>query len=161
MKARSYRISVALFSPILLLILLLLVPLSLQRKTFLVKEQHPMLFTPKVSAYDASWCAFKSENYWACIDSQTQVEVGWEWDQDYGVWTGETYKYYRLRNNVYAQQSLTIHPELYLEKLYYGDVTGEIEQFQANVFWELLYFFDDNTACINVGWNSEPISMML
>jgi hypothetical protein len=67
--------------------------------------------------------------------------VGWEFNQEYGLWTGETYKYYRLRQELYTQQSLTIHPEVNLEKIYYGEVTGELDQFAASVFWEFLYFF--------------------
>jgi len=56
---------------------------------------------------------------------------------------------------------LTVHPEISIDKYYYFETTGEVDQFQANIFWEILFFFDDYTLCLDVGWNSEEIDITL
>lgn len=86
-----------------------------------------MLRAPRVKAYDCEWCAsFTDENY-MCLDTQTQLQVGWEYEQDYALDSALNKRQWTIRGNLYTEQSGTIHPELNLEKLYYGEVTADLD----------------------------------
>lgn len=86
----------------------MLIVLSFGRKTFF-KDQKPRVVTSTYSGYDAEFCTYDIitsdaayENY-ACLDTQTQLEWGWNYEQDYDYWDGDTHLYYRLRNNIYTE----------------------------------------------------------
>lgn len=55
--------------------------------------------------------------------------------------------------NLYAEPSFTGHPEMEINNAYYGEVTADLTQFQANAYSEMLLFFDTNNICLNLGWN--------
>jgi hypothetical protein len=67
MKVGSYtKTTVA--SSAFVVLLFVFIELSQERKTFLVKEQHPLVNAPKVRGYDTSWC-IKFLPHYGCIDS--------------------------------------------------------------------------------------------
>ena len=51
---------------------------SFSRKTFLVKQEHPLKFAPRVRTFDAEWCLFDSGLNYACMNTQVQVVMGWD-----------------------------------------------------------------------------------
>ena len=52
---------------------ILLLPCVMSRKTFLVAEQHPLKYAPRVRDYDTSLCLFKfyinTTYYYMCLDN--------------------------------------------------------------------------------------------
>lgn len=79
--------------------------------------------------------------------------LGWEFLQKYALWQANTYKYWSIRLNLYTTPAITLHPELQIENTYYGEITADLTQFQANAYAEMLLFFDTYNLCANVGWN--------
>lgn len=79
--------------------------------------------------------------------------LGWEFLQTYSLYGSEIYKYWKIRLNLYTTPSITIHPELQIEEKYYGEVTADLTQFQANLYAEVLLFFNNYNLCTNVGYN--------
>eukprot|EP00347_Sterkiella_histriomuscorum_P016026 403354776 len=113
-----------------------------------------MVTSPRVGSYDFRLIdlQFGTENYFI-VDTQTELRVGWEFLQEYGLWPSQTYKYWRVRLNGYGEPSFTAHPELQVNGAYYGEVTADLTQFRGNAYSEMLFFFDTNYICLNVGWN--------
>ena len=54
-----------------------------------------------------------------------------------------------------------LHPEIDLDKFYKGEVFLEIPKFRANVFWQLIWFPGAEWMCLELGFNSDPISILL
>lgn len=55
--------------------------------------------------------------------------------------------------NLYGEPSFTAHPEMQINQAYYGEVTADLTQFRGNAYGEMLFFFDTNYICGNLGWN--------
>lgn len=86
-----------------------------------------MVTSPRVGAYDFRILnmQFGEDNYFV-LDTQTELRAGWEWEQEYGLWPSQTYKFWKVRMNAYAEPSFTAHPELSIDKAYYGEVTADL-----------------------------------
>ena len=110
------------------------------RKTFLVKMQYPALLAPKVSNYDSSLTIFNINNYHFIIDNQIQVELGWDFIQKQGVQSGQNFRYYTFRNNLYFRQEFVLHPDVELGNIYQGELNIELPKFRSNAFWELKWY---------------------
>jgi len=54
-----------------------------------------------------------------------------------------------------------LHPDLQLDKLYKGEVFLEVPKFRTNVFWELIWYKVEELLCFQVGWNSDPIYVII
>ena len=79
---------------------------SLQRKSFLVKEEHPALYAPKVQNYDTSFKLFDmtmptGERYRGVIDNQVQLEAGFDFTQKTDF--KQNNKYWAIRNSFYIR----------------------------------------------------------
>ena len=128
----------------LLCVLITLLAYTQQRKSFLVKEQHPALLAPKVQNYDTSFKLFDmttplGERYKAVVDNQVQVEAGFDFKQKTDF-KGTNNKYWAIRNNFFIRQDAVLHPEVVLDKYYKGEMFLEIPKFQANIFWQIIWF---------------------
>ena len=143
--------------------LLLLTVLGLSTSTVIAKNQYVVkeerqVKTPKVKAYDTTMCLFDNGKDHFCVDNAVQLEAGQVWDQDYTTLTGTTNKYYKLRYNLYATASGSLHPELVIEKYYSGEITAAFDPFTYKLFGELMYT-DDKYLCLNAGYKTDKIAL--
>ena len=161
--------------------LYLSLPAAHSRKSFLVKEQHPALFAPKVLAYDTTWKVFNISNYMLILDNSIQVSAGFDFIQNVGFnIVAPTVRQTSFRNNFYITTDFVLHPNLLLNGLYKGEVFVEVPKVRTNFFfWELLYFPDTQytaaivppatvgvvtnypTLCLQFGYNSDPITLLM
>ncbi|CDW80030.1 UNKNOWN [Stylonychia lemnae] len=127
---------------------------SYQRKTYIVKAQNRQVTSPRVAAYDCRLLDlnFGDGNY-LVIDTQSELRAGWDFEQTYDLYNGQTYKYWGTRLNIYAEPSFQLHPEFNLEKAYFGEITADLTQFRANAYAEINYFVNNKNVCVNIGWN--------
>lgn len=129
-----------------------------------MKEQHPALFAPKVQNYDTSFKLFDlttplGERYRAVVDNQVQMEAGFDFIQTSGF--KQNNKYWSIRNNYFIRQDAVLHPEVVLDKFYKGEMFLEIPKFRANLFWQIIWFQASEWMCLELGFNSDPISVLL
>ena len=54
-----------------------------------------------------------------------------------------------------------IHPDLLLDKLYKGEMFMEVPKFRSNIFWELIWYPVEELQCLQLGWNSDPIYLLI
>jgi hypothetical protein len=144
-----------------LLLACLFAALSLARKTFLVKEQHPAVLAPRVQGYDSSWVIFNVNNYNMVLDNQIQLDLGWDFTQRQGYYGSYSFRQWAFRNNIYMISDFVLHPELQLSSYYMSETFTEIPKFRLNLFWELIWFPVQDDICLQVGWNADPIALLL
>jgi hypothetical protein len=48
---------------------------------------------------------------------------------------------------------MTVHPEFNLERLYYNEITVDVDKFTTNLFGEFI-FTDDHYVCVGAGWET-------
>ena len=102
------------------------------------------------------------ERYRAVIDNQEQLEAGFDFIQRTGFLGTQTQqRYWAIRNNIYIRQDAVLHPEIVLDKYYKGEMFLEIPKFRSNVFWEIIWFPGAEYMCLQLGFNSDPISVLL
>jgi hypothetical protein len=58
--------------------------------------------------------------------------------------------------NPYVEADLTIHPEFNIERLYYNEITADMDNFITNLFGELIVT-DDHYVCVGAGWETQKI----
>ena len=145
---------------LLSVIALATLPVSQLRPTYkLQQENHEtraVKSSPRVSAYECSNCFWNDGVNSVCIDHSVDVKAGWEFTQDYSIYTGNTQYYYKLRAQPYVQVDAVIHPHVFVDKLYVNEVTADLDKFKTYVFGELLYF-EDHTLCLNYGWATDDV----
>ncbi|TNV85477.1 hypothetical protein FGO68_gene3308 [Halteria grandinella] len=144
------------------ILLSLMLAISDARKTFLVKLQHPTILAPKVTAYDTSWKLINIGNkYMLVVDNQVQVEVGFDFAQKQGYYKDKSVKHWAFRNNYYFKQEFVTHPSIKLDTIFNGELFIELVKFRANVFWEFVWFPDQDKACLQAGYSSDPMTFLL
>jgi hypothetical protein len=112
---------------------------------------------PRVSAYDCSNCAFDDGVNSMCVDHSVTADLGWEYTQDYTIYSGTPVQYYyKLRFQPYVQVDAVIHPHLTIDRLYINEITADLDKFKTYVYGELLYF-EDHSLCLNAGWATDDI----
>lgn len=48
-----------------------------------------------------------------------------------------------------------------LDKYYKGEVFLEVPKFRTNLFWELIWFPVEEVMCFQLGWNSDPLFLLI
>ena len=124
--------------PLILAIIFAVAPAS-ARKTFLVKEQHPVVYAPKVHKYDTSF-KIGFGDYKLIFDNVVQLEVGWDYIQKAGMYGATNQPYWSFRNNYFVRQDFTLHPDLRLDDLYKGEMFIEVPKFRTNIYWQFIWF---------------------
>jgi hypothetical protein len=89
------------------------------------------------------------------------MDVGWDFTQEQGYYGSYSFRHWSFRNNWYFLQDFVLHPELQLDQYYQGELYTEVPKFRINVFWELIWFPVQEKTCLQVGWNSDPIYLLL
>lgn len=130
------------------------------RKTFLVKEQHPVVFAPKVHRYDTSY-TLGIQDYKLILDNVVQLEVGWDFIQKSGMYGSSSQPYWSFRHNTFVRQDFTFHPDLRLDDLYKGEMFIEVPKFRTNLYSQFIWFQNMQKACLEFGWTSDPIYFLL
>lgn len=98
---------------------------SFERKTFLVKEQHPVLLAPRVLAYDSSW-RYSLNGYTIALDNNMQLVSGWDFTQKQGYYGSQSFKHWAFRNNYYVRTNFVLHPNVQLSTFYQGESYLEV-----------------------------------
>lgn len=162
MKGLTTKSTFSLFLAAALLITLLM-DCAEARKTFLVKQQYPVIMAPRVNAYDTSWKVINLGNgkYSFIIDNQIQMDIGFDFVQKQGYYGTNSFRHWAFRNNYYYKQEFVTHPTLKLDTFYSGENFFTISKFRTNLFWEFVWFPVQSMMCLQFGWSSDPISFIL
>ena len=48
-----------------------------------------------------------------------------------------------------------------LDKLYKGEMYIEVPKFRSNLFWELIWFQAEEKMCLQIGFSSDPIYLLI
>lgn len=77
------------------------------------------------------------------------LSAGWKTEQTYS--TKNTVEYYQIRFEPYAQAYISIKNTINIDKLYYGEFTAELDKFIANVFADVVIWYN-GYFCFQAGW---------
>lgn len=97
----------------------------------------------------------------AGLDYQVNLDVGFDFIQKQGTYKDKDFRFWSFRNNYYVKSEWVAHPTLKLDTLYNGELIIELSKSRSNVFWEFIWFPASNDACLQAGFNSDPITFLL
>ncbi len=95
------------------------------------------------------------------LDNQIQTEAGFDFIQTSGYYKGTSQRHWAFRNNIYFRNDFVLHPEIVLDKYYKGEVFVEVPKFRTNLFWEIIWFPVEEDMCLQIGWSSDPIYLLI
>ena len=122
------------------------------RKTFLLKEQILKEVHPMVSAYgvyDCRDCPFVDGENHFCMDQNVQVQAGWKW-------APITKSYWSYEVEAYIQSDFNFHPELNIEKIFYSELSVDLQKFKVGALVQAAVT-TDLKFCLFVGWRLQQI----
>ncbi len=82
------------------------------------------------------------------------VQIGWETDQTYS--TESSIDYYQIRFKPYIQTQFSATNVLNVDRLFYNELTFELDKFMSNLFGEFKIYYDGH-ACFNFGYEVQDI----
>ena len=74
---------------------------------------------------------------------------------------GTSQRHWAFRNNIFFRNDFVLHPDISLDKYYKGEVFFEVPKFRTNIFWELIWYPVEEKQCLQLGWNSDPLYVLV
>ena len=96
---------------------------------------------PKVEQSYTQNCYADYASFRLCAEYGTQVEIGWEWKQEFYQVT-EADKYYSINLELYSSQQLNVEGEFYTDRLYSNVTDITLDRFQGIIGLQYKYYYN-------------------
>ena len=94
-------------------------------------------------------CAVDSVSFRVCGTYGANAKIGWEWQQQFYTLT-ERDKYYELRWDLYANQSVDLEGLFYADRIYSNDTSITLDDFKVLFTIQMKHWYYNGRTCIAI-----------
>ena len=94
-------------------------------------------------------CAYDAESFRLCGQYGANIQIGWEWEQEYYD-LSDAEKYYNLKLSFYAQQGVDLEGLFFMDRMYSNETAITLEDFKYLFTIEMNHWYENGRTCLAV-----------